>query len=88
MDLGGMMYLLGIDIGSTILKAAIFDLEGNELCEYGELAENYSPKPGYYERDMDEKWAASLNAIKGVVSKAEIDGKQSSKVAADSFFKL
>jgi L-xylulokinase len=69
------MYLLGIDIGSTVLKAAIFDLEGNELCEYGELAENYSPKPGYYERDMDEKWAASLNAIKGVVNKAEIDGK-------------
>ena len=69
------MYLLGIDIGSTILKAAIFDLEGNELCDYGELAENYSPKPGYYERDMDEKWTASLNAIKGVVDKAKIDGK-------------
>lgn len=69
------MYLLGIDIGSTVLKAAIFDLEGNELGEYGELAENYSPKPGYYERDMDEKWAASLNAIKGVVEKANIDGK-------------
>lgn len=69
------MYLLGIDIGSTVLKAAIFDLEGNELGEYGELAENYSPKPGYYERDMDEKWAASLNAIKGVVEKVNIDGK-------------
>ena len=64
------MYLLGVDIGSTVLKAAVFDLNGKELAEYGELAENFSPKRGYYERDMDEKWAASLNAIKGAIKKA------------------
>ena len=34
------MYFLGLDIGSTVLKAAVFDLEGNELGIYGELAEN------------------------------------------------
>ena len=67
------MYLLGVDIGSTVLKAAVFDLNGKELGEYGELAENFSPKPGYYERDMDEKWTASLNAIKGAIKKAGID---------------
>ncbi|MEJ2412800.1 MAG: hypothetical protein P8Y34_07380 [Anaerolineales bacterium] len=36
------MYLLGIDIGSTVIKAAIFDLEGNELGVYGQLAENHT----------------------------------------------
>lgn len=75
------MYLLGIDIGSTVLKAAIFDLEGNELGEYGELAKNYSPQPGFYERDMDEKWSASLSAIQQVIEKVEIDGKEISAIS-------
>jgi len=69
------MYLLGIDIGSTVLKAAIFDLEGNELGVYGELAENHSPKPGYYEREMNDLWAANVSAIQGVIKNAKIDGK-------------
>ena len=46
------MYLLGLDIGSTIIKAAIFDPDGNELGVFGVIAEQSSPKPGYYERDM------------------------------------
>jgi L-xylulokinase len=70
------MYLLGVDIGSTVLKAAVFDLTGKELGEYGELAENFSPKPGYYERDMEEKWTASLNAIKGAIKNAGINGEE------------
>ena len=69
------MYFLGLDIGSTVLKAAIFDKEGNELGVYGELAKTYSPKPGYYERDLDELWAANIGAIKGVIENAGIDGK-------------
>ncbi len=75
------MYLLGIDIGSTVIKAAIFDLEGNELGVYGELADNHSPKPGYYERDMDDKWAACLCAIQEVIKKADINGKDISAVS-------
>lgn len=70
------MYFLGLDIGSTVLKAAIFDLEGNELGIYGELAETYSPKPGYYERDLDELWSANIGAIKGGIKDAGIDGKE------------
>ncbi len=69
------MFFLGLDIGSTVLKAAIFDLEGNELGVYGELAETYSPKPGYYERDLDELWTACSGAITGVIENAGIDGK-------------
>ena len=59
------MYFLGLDIGSTVLKAAVFDLEGNELGIYGELAETYTPKPGYYERDLDELWAANIRRDQG-----------------------
>jgi L-xylulokinase len=69
------MYLLGLDIGSTVIKAAVFDLDGNELGVCGELAEQSSPKPGYYERDMNDLWNANICAINGAIKNAEIDGK-------------
>ncbi len=69
------MYLLGLDIGSTVIKAAVFDLDGNEIGVCGELAEQSSPKPGYYERDMNHLWTANVRAINGAIKNAEIDGK-------------
>jgi len=75
------MYFLGLDIGSTVLKAAIFDLDGKELGVYGELAETYSPKPGYYERDLNELWKACCGAITGVIENAGIDAKEISAVS-------
>ncbi len=75
------MYLLGIDIGSTVTKAAVFDLQGNELGVYGELAENHSPKPGYYEREMVDLWAANVGAIRGVIENAGIDGREITAVS-------
>lgn len=75
------MYYLGLDIGSTVLKAAIFDLNGKELGVYGELAETYSPKPGYYERDLDELWQACSGAIRGVLQNAGISGKDITAVS-------
>ncbi|MFN2281084.1 MAG: FGGY-family carbohydrate kinase [Anaerolineales bacterium] len=75
------MYLLGLDIGSTVIKAAVFDHQGRELGVYGELAENYSPKPGYYERDMDDKWSACQTAISEVIKKAGIDGIEISAIS-------
>jgi L-xylulokinase len=69
------MYLLGIDIGSTIIKAAIFDLQGNEIGAFGVRADHSSPKPGYYERDMNDLWSANISAINGAIKCAEIDSK-------------
>ncbi len=69
------MYLLGIDIGSTIIKAAIFDLQGNEIGAFGVRADHSSPKPGYYERDLNDLWSANISAINGAIKCAEIDSK-------------
>ena len=75
------MYLLGLDIGSTTIKAAIFDREGNELGVCGELAEQSSPKPGYYERDMSYLWTANVCAINGAIKNAQIDSKDITAVS-------
>lgn len=31
-----MAYLMGIDIGGTMVKAAIYDMDGNEIAVHGE----------------------------------------------------
>ena len=68
-------YLMGIDNGSTAIKAAIYDMQGNEIGVADSKCEMVSPEPGYYERDMDGIWAANCAAIKGAVEKSGIDAK-------------
>jgi len=65
-------FLLGIDNGSTVTKAAIFDLEGNEIGVCGSVLETDMPKPGYYERDMEEVWQSNVTAIENVIDKTGV----------------
>jgi L-xylulokinase len=66
-------YVMGIDNGSTAIKAAIYDESGNELAVSGSVCEIVSPEPGYYERDMDGIWQANCEAISGAIERAGID---------------
>ena len=48
-----MAYLMGIDRGSTNVKAAIYDLRGQEICAASTPAEIPSkPHEGWAEQDM------------------------------------
>jgi L-xylulokinase len=69
-------YLLGIDNGGTMTKAALYDLEGNEVAISSSKTAMYQPEPGFTERNIEEMWQANVNAIKGVIEKAGIDGSE------------
>ena len=66
-------YLLGIDNGSTVTKAVIFDLQGNEIGVCGSVLETDMPKPGYYERGLESIWQANVSAIRGVIETTGVD---------------
>ena len=53
------MYLIGLDNGGTSTKAAVFDVNGNEVATAGRHTKLITPKPGYTERDMEELWLAN-----------------------------
>ena len=74
-------YLLGIDNGSTMVKAAVFDLQGNELGVFGDMAIPDSPHPGWYERDMDQLWQANITAIRGALKAAGVEGSDIAALA-------
>jgi L-xylulokinase len=60
-------YLLGIDNGSTVAKAAIFSSEGTEIAVSSRKVPLLSPQPGYSEADMEHLWQLTAEAIAEVL---------------------
>ena len=60
--------LLGIDIGTSACKAAVFDENGNVVCDANRPYNVYYPKSGWAEQDGDEWWAAVCEAVRQVLS--------------------
>ena len=65
-------YLLGIDSGSTVTKAALFDLNGKEIAVATCRADTEYPHPGWTERNMEQLWASTVNAIRDVLMKSQV----------------
>jgi len=68
-----MSYLLGIDVGTTGVKAALFSADGKPL---GSSVEEYSlitAESGFVELDAETYWTACKKAIEKAVAEAEID---------------
>ena len=59
-----MKQLLGIDIGTSACKVAVFDENGKVLAQANEPYKVYYPNPGWVEQDADEWWNAIIVAIK------------------------
>ncbi|MDR1801823.1 MAG: FGGY-family carbohydrate kinase [Lachnospiraceae bacterium] len=59
-------YLLGIDIGTSACKAALFSSDGNvianALCEYPV----YYPKQGFVEQDPNDWWKGTCSSLRDI----------------------
>jgi L-xylulokinase len=75
------VYLMGIDIGSTLTKAAIYDLSGNEIAAHGAKCSVLMPQAGYYERNMDDIWQANIDAISEAIQRSGISAKEIAAVS-------
>lgn len=56
-------YIIGIDSGTTRIKAVLFDLDGNELFVEGINLTPHTPYEDWYEQDMDEIWEKGAECI-------------------------
>lgn len=66
-------YLLGIDNGGTMTKAALYDLQGNTVAVSIKKTSMLMPKPSHTERDSDELWEANRHVIQEVIIESKID---------------
>jgi L-xylulokinase len=68
-------YLLGIDNGSTVVKAALFSTDGEDVAVAAKKIPLSSPQSGYSEVDMEILWKLTVEAICEVIQQAGITGK-------------
>jgi len=68
-----MKYLLGLDNGGTLVKAAIFDITGKPVSVGKCKVKLILPQDYFVERSYDDVWQANVTAIHEAVRKAGID---------------
>ncbi len=59
--------ILGLDIGTTSVKAVLFDLFGAELAAAERACRLRTPQPGWVEQDPEEVWQAVLHVLRAVM---------------------
>lgn len=69
-------YLLGLDAGNTVIKAVIFDLNGQELAHAAREGHSRMPQPGHVERDLGEFWVNAQAVIRACIAGAGIDPRE------------
>lgn len=65
--------LLGIDAGTSVVKAALFDLAGRDQGVARRRTEVVSPHPLWSETDMEALWQAVAATIRTLVSESGVD---------------
>lgn len=65
-----MSLLLGIDLGTSAVKALLFDLPSGLTVAHASVEHpSSSPKPGWSEQDPRDWWAASAGAVRRVLER-------------------
>jgi xylulokinase len=76
-------FLLGIDIGTSACKVALFDLNGKVICSDMGDYHLYYPNPGWVEQDANEWWDAVATTTKKMLADHNIDANEIAGVGID-----
>lgn len=70
-----MKYLLGIDVGTSGTKTALFDTKGTVIASSTFEYPMSQPQNGWAEQNPEDWWQASVNGIKSVIEKSGVSGE-------------
>ena len=76
-------YLLGIDIGTSACKVAVFEKSGTVVAAANGDYPVYYPKEGWAEQDPEEWWSAVCQALKKAIQKAGIAPEEIAGIGID-----
>lgn len=68
--MSGNMYLLGIDVGTTAVKAAVFDERGRRVSKAVEEYALETPGPDLVELDAEVYWRSCVSAVRRALERA------------------
>ncbi len=69
-------YVVGIDSGTSMVKAALFDLNGNEIEVAARETPVQEPHFGWSEFDMNTDWEAVAGVIKDLIEKSGVSNEE------------
>ena len=75
--------LLGIDLGTSACKTALFDPDGRVLAQESEEYPVYYPQPGWAEQEPEEWWRAICTAVRRTLRNSGIRPEQVAGVGID-----
>lgn len=76
-------FLIGIDLGTSVVKTTLFDLAGNAIADATRETTLYQPAPGVAEQRGEDFYAAALETIKEVVDKKNVAPAAVAAIAFD-----
>jgi xylulokinase len=65
-------YLIGVDLGTSGTKTAIFDDTGRLVADAYEETPLHHPRPGWVEQDPDDFYAGALGTIRACLEKSRV----------------
>lgn len=65
----GKKYMIGLDSGTSGVKAVLFDIEGNQIMKEGYSLKAIHKQENWYEEDVNEIWQKTKKAIKVITDK-------------------
>jgi xylulokinase len=77
-------YLLGIDAGTTAMKAVLFDQEGHPLGQASQEYQLHTPAPDRAELEPQDYWNACCGCTRGLLAESGVDPRQIAALAISS----
>jgi sugar (pentulose or hexulose) kinase len=69
-------YLIGLDIGASMSKAALFDRRGPEVGATGRRTRVRHPHPGWNEMEAEDLFAAASGACRALLAETRVNPKE------------
>jgi sugar (pentulose or hexulose) kinase len=76
--------VLGVDLGTTATKAALYDLRGRSLSEGRAEVPLYHLKSGAVEQELEDFYQSAAAAIRECIGSCNVDPAQVAGIAFDS----
>ncbi|MDO9122478.1 MAG: FGGY family carbohydrate kinase, partial [Anaerolineaceae bacterium] len=77
-------YLIGVDLGTSSTKAALYQTDGKLVSDAILEVPLYHPKPGIVEQENEDFYTTAAKTVKQCISSSGVDNKDIAAIAFDS----
>ena len=77
-------YLIGVDLGTSGTKAALYQIDGKLISDASVEVPIYYPKPGTVEQENDDFYSSAAQTVRECVESSDVDPEKIAAIAFDS----